>query len=78
MGGSSQATALVGGCTAAVRESLIRACTAEPSAALVNALLVNGADPLNGQYTSSGPGATPLTIILVLDGSTCSNRSNTS
>ena len=48
-GGTSMATPLVAGCAALVREFLAKHHEInEPSAALVKALLINGAQPLNG------------------------------
>ncbi|KAI1385695.1 peptidase S8 and S53 [Hypoxylon trugodes] len=44
MNGTSMATPLVAGCAAAVREALIANRTGRPSAALIKALLINGAD----------------------------------
>ncbi|MBI5251832.1 MAG: S8 family serine peptidase [Desulfomonile tiedjei] len=56
--GTSMACPLVAGCAAIVREFLIKERgMPEPSAALVKALLMNGARNLNGQYvpTEAGP-----------------------
>jgi serine protease AprX len=50
-GGTSMATPLVAGCAAVVREYLVAAGGASPSAALVKAMLINGAHPLQGQYS---------------------------
>jgi len=60
LGGTSMATPLVAGCVAVVREYLAteRGLT-KPSAALVKALLVNGARNLDGQYTPSESGRVP-------------------
>jgi subtilisin family serine protease len=59
-GGTSMATPLVAGCAALVREYLIRDRNiATPSAALVKALLINGAQDVPGQYTPSETGPTP-------------------
>jgi serine protease AprX len=49
--GTSMATPLVAGCCAVLRESLVKNGIARPSAALIKALLINGAVPLSGQYT---------------------------
>lgn len=57
--GTSMATPLVAGCCAVLRESLIRNGTQSPSAALVKALLINGAAKLDGQYSPSEAGASP-------------------
>lgn len=60
MGGTSMATPLVSGCVALVREFLIKERgMAAPSAALVKAVLVNGASNLDGQYVPSESGKTP-------------------
>ena len=55
MGGTSMATPLVAGCAALVREFIGGA----PSAALVKAMLINGASNLRGQYTPSEAGPVP-------------------
>ncbi|HEY1752471.1 MAG TPA: S8 family serine peptidase [Caulobacteraceae bacterium] len=58
--GTSMATPLVSGCAALVRQHLIRdRGVAGPSAALVKAMLINGATPLKGQYVPSEAGAPP-------------------
>lgn len=59
-GGTSMATPLVAGCCALVREYLAeqRAMPA-PSAALVKAMLINGAIDVPGQYTPSEAGPIP-------------------
>lgn len=58
--GTSMATPLVSGCAALVRQHLARDCgIATPSAALVKALIVNGARPLKGQYVPSEAGVPP-------------------
>ena len=48
--GTSMATPLVAGCAAVVRESFRTRLGVQPSAALVKAMLINGAVPLRGQY----------------------------
>ncbi len=48
--GTSMATPLVAGCAAVVRESFRVRCSVQPTAALVKAMLVNGAVSLQGQY----------------------------
>ncbi|KAH8743805.1 peptidase S8/S53 domain-containing protein, partial [Diaporthe sp. PMI_573] len=57
--GTSMATPLVSGCAAVLRETLVKNGVAEPSAALVKALVINGAVNLRGQYSppevSHGP-----------------------
>jgi serine protease AprX len=59
--GTSMATPLVAGCCAVLRETLVKNGVATPSAALVRALLTNGAVPLPGQYTPTESGAPPNT-----------------
>jgi serine protease AprX len=58
-GGTSMATPLVAGCAAVIREHLIAGGAQLPSAALVKAMLINGADSLPGQYTPSETGTVP-------------------
>jgi hypothetical protein len=59
-GGTSMATPLVAGCAAVLREYAIgQHAIAKPSAALIKALLVNGAHNIGGQYTPSEAGAIP-------------------
>ena len=58
-GGTSMATPLVAGCAAVVREYLLSKGLERPSAALVKAMLINGADSLPGQYTPSETGSVP-------------------
>ncbi len=58
-GGTSMATPLVSGCAAVVREYLQQNGMQAPSAALVKALIVNGAEALLGQYTPSETGVVP-------------------
>lgn len=55
--GTSMATPLVAGCVAVIRESLVNNGTAAPSAALIKAILINGAVLLAGQYHPSEAGA---------------------
>ncbi|TYB50078.1 S8 family serine peptidase [Nonomuraea sp. PA05] len=57
--GTSMACPLVAGCAAVVRESLIANGTPNPSAALVKALLINGAVELTGQYSPTEAGSSP-------------------
>ena len=56
--GTSMATPLVAGCVAALREALVKGGTV-PSAALLKALLINGAVVLPGQYSPSEAGTSP-------------------
>lgn len=60
-GGTSMATPLVSGCAAVVREYLQNHDVPKPSAALVKAMLISGADALPGQYTPSETGIIPNT-----------------
>lgn len=57
--GTSMATPLVAGCAAVLRETLVKNGIATPSAALVKALLINGAVELTGQYNPSEAGPSP-------------------
>jgi serine protease AprX len=57
--GTSMATPLAAGCAAVLRETLVKNGTPTPSAALIKALLINGADVLPGQYNPSEAGASP-------------------
>src|SRR5262249_18687246 len=56
------ATSLVAGCCAVLRETLIKNGMATPSAALIKALLINGAVPLSGQYTPTEVGVLPNNV----------------
>jgi len=59
-GGTSMATPLVAGAAAVVREFLrVQHRQKSPSAALVKALLINGAHFMGGQYVPSEAGAAP-------------------
>jgi serine protease AprX len=61
-GGTSMATPLVAGCVAIVRESLAKVHGVNnPSAALLKALIINGAHSMTGQYVPSEVGAIPDT-----------------
>ncbi|GGR84668.1 hypothetical protein Snoj_42820 [Streptomyces nojiriensis] len=57
--GTSMATPLVAGCVAVLRETLVKNGTPKPSAALIKAMLINGADELAGQYVPSEAGPSP-------------------
>jgi serine protease AprX len=59
-GGTSMATPLVAGCVANVRAFLrVSHKRKTPSAALLKALIINGAHELTGQYVPSEVGSTP-------------------
>ncbi|MEU7011608.1 S8 family serine peptidase [Streptomyces sp. NPDC046332] len=58
-GGTSMATPLVAGCVAVLRETLVKNGTPKPSAALIKAMLINGADELSGQYSPTEAGPSP-------------------
>ncbi len=59
-GGTSMATPLVAGCTALIREFLAtQHQLTSPSAALVKAMLINGAHDISGQYSPSEAGGIP-------------------
>jgi hypothetical protein len=59
-GGTSMATPLVAGCAALVREYLLKDHgMSTPSAALVKALLINGAEQIAGQYSPPEVGNIP-------------------
>jgi subtilisin family serine protease len=60
--GTSMATPLVAGCCAVLRETLVKNGVAQPSAALIKALLINGAVPLSGQYTPTEVGPPPNNV----------------
>jgi subtilisin family serine protease len=57
--GTSMATPLVAGCAAVVREIWSKAWKKDPSAALVKALLINGAIELPRQHVPSEAGPSP-------------------
>ena len=60
LGGTSMATPLAAGCVALVREHLIKErAMPEPSAALVKAMLINGAHNISGQYVPVEAGVIP-------------------
>lgn len=60
--GTSMATPLVAGCCAVLRETLVKNGMTTPSAALVKALLINGAVPLSGQYTPAEVSQSPNNV----------------
>jgi serine protease AprX len=53
------ATPLVAGCAAVLRETLVKNGIPTPPAALIKALLINGAVELTGQYSPSEAGPSP-------------------
>lgn len=59
LAGTSMSTPLVAGCAAVLRETLVKQGVATPSAALIKALLINGAVELAGQYHPSEAGLSP-------------------
>ncbi|GAB3949337.1 S8 family serine peptidase [Streptomyces sparsus] len=59
LSGTSMATPLVAGCVAVLRETLVKNGTPKPSAALVKAMLINGAEDLPGQYNPTEAGLSP-------------------
>lgn len=59
LAGTSMATPLVAGCAAVVREYFQTKHSHQPSAALVKAMLINGAKNISGQYVPSESGRTP-------------------
>ncbi|KUL86308.1 hypothetical protein ZTR_08598 [Talaromyces verruculosus] len=59
LGGTSMATPLVASCIAVLRETLIAKGESKPSAALIKALLINGAVELIGQYNPPEAGQSP-------------------
>lgn len=58
-GGTSMSNPLVAGCAAVTREYLQAQGIAKPSAALIKAMLINGAKDITGQYMPSETGAIP-------------------
>jgi serine protease AprX len=57
--GTSMATPLTAGCAAVLRETLVKNGWASPPAAVIKALLINGAVELTGQYNPTEAGASP-------------------
>ena len=57
--GTSMATPLVAGCAAVLRETLVKNNLPSPPAALIKALLINGAVQLPGQYNPGEAGPSP-------------------
>jgi len=57
--GTSMATPLVAGCVAVIRQTLVAHDVPKPTAALIKALLINGAKDLPGQYIPSEAGPSP-------------------
>jgi serine protease AprX len=57
--GTSMATPLVAGCVAVLRETLVKNGSPNPTAALLKALLINGATELPGQYSPTEAGLSP-------------------
>ncbi len=57
--GTSMATPLTAGCAAVLRETLVKNGMSDPDAALIKALLINGAVELTGQYSPSEAGLSP-------------------
>ncbi|WP_160109674.1 S8 family serine peptidase [Pseudomonas izuensis] len=57
--GTSMATPLVAGCAAVLRQTLVMNGMPTPPAALIKALLINGAVELVGQYSPSEAGPSP-------------------
>lgn len=59
--GTSMATPLTAGCAAVLRETLAKNGMPHPHAALIKALMINGAVELTGQYSPSEAGLSPNT-----------------
>ncbi|HET7169620.1 MAG TPA: S8 family serine peptidase, partial [Candidatus Limnocylindrales bacterium] len=57
--GTSMATPLTAGCAAVLRETLVKNGWASPPAAVIKALLINGAVELTGQYNPTEAGTSP-------------------
>ncbi|KAL9100487.1 MAG: hypothetical protein Q9163_004142 [Psora crenata] len=62
MSGTSMACPLVAGCTAVLRETLVKNGEQNPTAALIKALLINGAVNMRGQYQTADVGPSPNPI----------------
>ena len=68
--GTSMATPLVAGCVAVLRQVLVENGTTDPSAALLKALLVNGAIDLGRPRTEQGFGRVDLAGSVIVKGQT--------
>ncbi|KLO79074.1 uncharacterized protein LW93_4397 [Fusarium fujikuroi] len=68
--GTSMATPLVAGCVAVLRESLQKDGVTSPSAALLKALLVNGAMDTGNSFEAQGFGRVDLANSVILNGIT--------
>lgn len=62
MSGTSMACPLVAGCAAVLRETLVKNGLRTPTAALIKALLINGAVNMTGQYQGPEIGPSPNSI----------------
>ncbi|KAL9130806.1 MAG: hypothetical protein Q9217_001109 [Psora testacea] len=62
MSGTSMACPLVAGCAAVLRETLVKNGHPKPTAALIKALLINGAVNMAGQYQTADVGPSPNSI----------------
>ena len=62
LSGTSMACPLVAGCVAVLRETLVKSGNNNPSAAVIKALLINGAVNMRGQYRAADVGPSPNNI----------------